>query len=183
MNCTVVRRWDKLHITFTLRIFRAGHNLLGAEDGALTVIGDDSDARLQHSHGGKGVAAAAWCWNTRDDNRVKSYCCAAQQSCNKSQFCKTCTTQCNLILSILIQVSIISTQVPLVWSILTTEDSAIFLCTLVCISASVVDSVAPLLQPIKTHWLTSIVRDQFLNMLSRNILGHRTEAVGPCSVV
>ena len=43
----------------TLRVGGAGHYLLGAEDGGLAVVGEDSDASLQHPHGGEGVAAAA----------------------------------------------------------------------------------------------------------------------------
>jgi len=43
----------------TLRVGGAGDYLLGAEDGGLAVVGEDSDASLQHPHGGKGVAAAA----------------------------------------------------------------------------------------------------------------------------
>ena len=42
----------------TLRVFRAGHHLLRAEDGSLAVVGEDPETRFQHAHGGKRVAAA-----------------------------------------------------------------------------------------------------------------------------
>lgn len=45
-------------MTFTLRVVGTGDHLLRAEDGALAVVGQDSNTGLQHPHGGEGVAAA-----------------------------------------------------------------------------------------------------------------------------
>ena len=49
---------ESLHSILTLRVGGAGDHLLGAQDRGLAVVGEDSDASLQHPHGGKGVAAA-----------------------------------------------------------------------------------------------------------------------------
>lgn len=54
--------WSMRLVLNTLRVFTTGDNLLCAEDGGLSVVGQDTNASLQHAHRCKGIATATRTW-------------------------------------------------------------------------------------------------------------------------